>query len=177
MKDSLLLGIGRYMIPIPRMIWERIMKAEGRKSRAGLGFMSEVDPDLVIDPERSLAEGAILPWTDRTTDYYDLLLAAISAEYRIDLDTPWSKLPKRQREMLLDGPSGWSEFSPFVEYDDVEASTWLAATVAAAGADPVVLPRDGHRPALADPDRITCRKRGQRSCRHVWCDSPCRISR
>ena len=41
MKDSLLLGIGRYMIPIPRMIWERIMKAEGRKSRAGLGFMSE----------------------------------------------------------------------------------------------------------------------------------------
>ena len=41
MKDSLLLGIGRYMIPIPRMIWERIMKAEGRKSRADLGFMSE----------------------------------------------------------------------------------------------------------------------------------------
>ena len=41
MKDSLLLGLGRYMIPIPRMIWERIMKAEGRKSREGLSFMSE----------------------------------------------------------------------------------------------------------------------------------------
>ena len=41
MKDSLLLGLGRYMIPIPRMIWERIMNAEGRKSREGLGFMSE----------------------------------------------------------------------------------------------------------------------------------------
>ena len=40
MKDSLLLGLGRYMIPIPRMIWERIMKSEGRKSREGLGFMS-----------------------------------------------------------------------------------------------------------------------------------------
>ena len=41
MKDSLLLGLGRYMIPVPRMIWERIMMADGRKSRAGLSFMSE----------------------------------------------------------------------------------------------------------------------------------------
>ena len=72
----------------------------------GLGYMPEVDPELVVDPRRSLADGAVLPWSDRSTDYYDLLLAAISAEYRIDLDTPWSKLPKRQREMLLDGPSG-----------------------------------------------------------------------
>ena len=41
MKDGLLLGLGRFMIPIPRMIWERIMRAGGRKSREGLGFMSE----------------------------------------------------------------------------------------------------------------------------------------
>ncbi len=31
--------------------------------------------------------------------------------------------------MLLRGPSGWTEFAPFVEYDDDEASTWLAAAV------------------------------------------------
>jgi hypothetical protein len=41
MKDSLLLGLGRYMIPVPRVIWEYVMKAEGRKSGEGLGFMSE----------------------------------------------------------------------------------------------------------------------------------------
>ena len=41
MKDSLLLGIGRYMIPVPRMIWERIVKADGRKTPQKLGFMSE----------------------------------------------------------------------------------------------------------------------------------------
>ena len=29
--------------------------------------------------------------------------------------------------VLLQGPLGWGEFSPFVEYDDVEAATWLAA--------------------------------------------------
>ena len=41
MRDSLLLGLGRFMIPIPRMLWERVVKAEARKSRASLGFMSE----------------------------------------------------------------------------------------------------------------------------------------
>jgi o-succinylbenzoate synthase len=29
--------------------------------------------------------------------------------------------------VLLHGPLGWGEFAPFVEYDDVEAATWLAA--------------------------------------------------
>lgn len=34
------------------------------------------------------------------------------------------------REALLcEGPQGWSEFSPFVEYDDAEAATWLKATI------------------------------------------------
>ncbi|WP_434809839.1 o-succinylbenzoate synthase [Microbacterium sp. bgisy189] len=31
--------------------------------------------------------------------------------------------------LLLRGPEGWSEFSPFVEYDDTEAATWLAAAI------------------------------------------------
>ncbi len=31
--------------------------------------------------------------------------------------------------VLLDGPSGWSEFSPFLDYGDAEASTWLAAAL------------------------------------------------
>ena len=31
--------------------------------------------------------------------------------------------------MLLEGPQGWTEFSPFTEYEDVEAFRWLAATI------------------------------------------------
>jgi o-succinylbenzoate synthase len=30
---------------------------------------------------------------------------------------------------LLRGPEGWTEFSPFLEYDDDEASAWLAAAI------------------------------------------------
>src|SRR5690554_6205114 len=31
--------------------------------------------------------------------------------------------------LLLEGPQGWTEFSPFVEYDDDEATAWLAAAI------------------------------------------------
>ncbi|MHA7265112.1 o-succinylbenzoate synthase [Arthrobacter halodurans] len=33
--------------------------------------------------------------------------------------------------LLLDGPAGWAEFSPFLEYDDAEASAWLRCAVEA----------------------------------------------
>ena len=41
MGDSLLLGLGRYMIPIPRLLWQRLPRAQARRLRAGLAFMSE----------------------------------------------------------------------------------------------------------------------------------------
>ena len=41
MSDSLLLGLGRWMIPIPPAVWRRLIAATARKARAGLGFMSE----------------------------------------------------------------------------------------------------------------------------------------
>ncbi|MGB8652361.1 MAG: O-succinylbenzoate synthase, partial [Mycobacteriales bacterium] len=34
--------------------------------------------------------------------------------------------------VLLQGPAGWGEFAPFLEYDDAEAARWLAAAVEAA---------------------------------------------
>ena len=36
---------------------------------------------------------------------------------------------EHREAMLLRGPAGWTEFSPFVEYDDGEASAWLAAAI------------------------------------------------
>lgn len=30
---------------------------------------------------------------------------------------------------LFEGPAGWTEFSPFLEYEDAEASTWLAGAL------------------------------------------------
>ncbi|GAA4284723.1 o-succinylbenzoate synthase [Brevibacterium daeguense] len=38
--------------------------------------------------------------------------------------------------MLLRGPAGWAEFSPFIEYDTAEAARWLLAAVEFAWAEP-----------------------------------------
>lgn len=44
--------------------------------------------------------------------------------------------------VLLPGPVGWAEFSPFVEYDDAEAAAWLAAAVDFGWSEPPAPLRD-----------------------------------
>lgn len=42
--------------------------------------------------------------------------------------------------VVLRGPSGWTEFAPFPEYDDEEAATWLAAAIEYGwGAEPTLV--------------------------------------
>ncbi|MCG3212668.1 MAG: hypothetical protein FOGNACKC_06343 [Anaerolineae bacterium] len=40
MNNSLLLGVGRYLIPVPRLIWQRQITKSGQGARAGLAFMT-----------------------------------------------------------------------------------------------------------------------------------------
>ncbi|MGO2745582.1 o-succinylbenzoate synthase [Microbacterium sp.] len=44
--------------------------------------------------------------------------------------------------LLFEGPQGWAEFSPFVEYADAEASVWLAASLDYAWNAPPALMRE-----------------------------------
>ena len=60
--------------------------------------------------------------------------------------------------LLVEGPEGWSEFSPFAEYDDEEAAHWLAATVdfgwnAAPPTRRSAIPVNATLPAVA-PDEV-----------------------
>lgn len=48
--------------------------------------------------------------------------------YDIALTTRFRGITRRQG-VLLEGPAGWAEWSPFPEYDDVEAASWLRAAV------------------------------------------------
>jgi excinuclease ABC subunit A len=75
----------------------------------GLGFTQQVDPDLCVDASRTTRDGALLPWSDRTTDYYDVLLEAIADEHGIDLDVPFSELPEDHQDLLVNGPGGRGE--------------------------------------------------------------------
>ena len=71
----------------------------------GLGTTREVDAELVVpDPDLSLAEGAIAVWSrGQVSDYFHRLLAAVSEELGVDMETPWRKLPARARRALLEG--------------------------------------------------------------------------
>jgi excinuclease ABC subunit A len=73
----------------------------------GLGFQKVIDPELVVpDPTLSLAEGALQPWNRGVTAYWRRLIAAVAEENGIDVDKPWSKLKKSEREIFLEGTGG-----------------------------------------------------------------------
>ena len=43
---------------------------------------------------------------------------------------------------LFQGPNGWGEFSPFLEYESAEAAYWLASGIEAAFGEPIKLQRE-----------------------------------
>ena len=71
----------------------------------GLGTKLEVDPELIVpDESRTLAEGALAPWSSgHSADYFGQLIAALGEGIGFRMDTPWAKLPAKAREALLYG--------------------------------------------------------------------------
>ena len=71
----------------------------------GLGTRMEVDPELVVsDPARTLADGAIGPWSGgHVSDYFIRLIEALGASMGFTVDTPWRKLPAAAQRALLHG--------------------------------------------------------------------------
>src|SRR5690606_2211382 len=71
----------------------------------GIGVRKEVDPELIIpDPERTLREGAIQPWsTGHTFEYFLRLLEALGEQEGFNLDTPWRALSARAQKTILYG--------------------------------------------------------------------------
>ena len=70
----------------------------------GLGTHLEVDPELVIpNPDLTVKEGAIAPWSGRTLEYFDRLLESAADEFGFSTSVPYRKLPKRARNILLHG--------------------------------------------------------------------------
>ena len=72
----------------------------------GIGSRLEVDTDLLVpNPDLTLGEGAIAPWSQgkATTEYWLRLLAGLGEELGFDLNTPFKDLPAKARAAILDG--------------------------------------------------------------------------
>src|SRR5947209_13912404 len=73
----------------------------------GLGTKLYFDPDLVVhDMRRSLAEGAVSPWSHTSSQYYTQTLESIARHFRKTMRTPWQDLPEKMRRVILYGSDG-----------------------------------------------------------------------
>ncbi|XAS69145.1 excinuclease ABC subunit UvrA [Micrococcaceae bacterium Sec5.7] len=73
---------------------------------SGIGTKLEVDEELIVpNPELSLGQGAIAPWSlgTATTEYWNRLLAGLAKELEFSMDTPWEKLSADVRQTVLHG--------------------------------------------------------------------------
>jgi len=69
----------------------------------GLGQTQFFDPArVVVNPQLSLAAGAVRGW-DRRNPYYFQLIQALAKHYKFNVDTPWNDLPAATRERVLYG--------------------------------------------------------------------------
>lgn len=72
----------------------------------GLGWKREIDPSLVLNMDKSLEEGAVVPWSNNFYTYYNQIMAAAAQKYKIPLDRRLKELSKKQIDFILYGNGG-----------------------------------------------------------------------
>ncbi len=74
------------------------------ESCSGLGTLMAIDPDKVLgDTTLSISEGVLLPLPRNMRSWRMRMLRTLSQALKFDLTTPWKKLPKRVRDLVLYG--------------------------------------------------------------------------
>ena len=73
----------------------------------GFGRVVDIDLDRVIpDRSKSLAQGAIRPWTGPKRSPERRWLRTLASEHGIDMDAPWGELPEAHQALVIEGSSG-----------------------------------------------------------------------
>ncbi|GJM17357.1 MAG: UvrABC system protein A [Thermodesulfobacteriota bacterium] len=83
----------------------------------GFGNILKLDPDLVIpNPDKTLAEGAIEPLTKPSHQPRMRKLMENAAEYGVDVNKPFSKLSKKQIDLVYEGMGSFKGINGFFKY-------------------------------------------------------------
>ena len=71
----------------------------------GIGTRYEIDPERVVpDPAKTLAGGALVPWAGPSaSSIFKQTLRVLAKRHGFSLETPWGKLPKKARDIILHG--------------------------------------------------------------------------
>ncbi len=67
----------------------------------GIGTMSFCDPEFLIDPELSIADGAIIPW--RNSSYFKQMIENVAEYYGFNITIPFKKLPANIKKIIVHG--------------------------------------------------------------------------
>jgi excinuclease ABC subunit A len=82
----------------------------------GLGTKTVVDTALVVPDENlSLRNGAVAPWANSSSQYYQQTLDSIARHFKVSTSAPWRELPEKVRDAILSG-SGNTPIK--MKYDD-----------------------------------------------------------
>jgi excinuclease ABC subunit A len=110
----------------------------------GLGTRLEVDAELVVpNADLSIEDGAIAPWAGSRLEYWYRVLEAVGQAHDFSMRTPWKKLPKKARDVVLWG----SEEEIYVRYKNRYGRTRSYYTTYEG-----VLPAVGRRHAETESD-------------------------
>ncbi len=83
----------------------------------GFGNILRYDPDLVIpDHSKSLAQGAIEPWSKPSGDWWQKQMLLSMKRRRVDLTAPYKDLPQNIQRMLWQGEGKMEGVQQFFEY-------------------------------------------------------------
>jgi excinuclease ABC subunit A len=69
----------------------------------GLGEKWELDPELVLNRNLSLQDGAVIPWSNNLYTYYNQILTAMAQKENIPLDIPVKELSDKHIDTILYG--------------------------------------------------------------------------
>jgi len=80
----------------------------------GFGNTVTLDFDLIVpDKSKSLADGAINPWTKPRYRGFQSRLLKLAQNQGIDIDLPWEQLPKQHHDLVINGASGFPGIKGF----------------------------------------------------------------
>ncbi len=83
----------------------------------GFGNVLRYDPELVIpDHGKSLADGAIEPWSKPGTDWWEKQMLLAMKRKGIDVTAPFRSLPKSTQTLLWEGDDSFDGINDFFEY-------------------------------------------------------------
>ena len=76
----------------------------------GMGFKMEADESLVLDPEKSISQGAIEPYSSPKAIYYQNILEGICNHFKVSQDIPFKRLPLKAQNAIMNGTDEEMEF-------------------------------------------------------------------